>query len=170
MDLKHYAIAMAHYNQWMNEKIYACCKQLTEQELKLDRGAFFKSLYGTLSHLYVIDEAWLQRFNGEPVTMKTTRDIPIENFAELKAARVAMDAKILAWAEQITPEFSEHILKIFSISYQKHMRLPMQVAVLQFFNHQTHHRGQITTLLMQMGIDPGVTDLPMLPYFDVQAE
>ncbi|HET8708236.1 MAG TPA: DinB family protein [Pseudomonadales bacterium] len=167
MDLKDYAVAMAHYNRWMNEKIYACCEQLTEAQLKEDRGAFFKSILGTLNHLYLIDEAWLQRFRGEPVTMKSTRDIAYENFAELKVARAKMDELILAFAEGITPEFSASILSMFSISYQKHMQLPMYAAVLQLFNHQTHHRGQVTTLLMQFGVDPGVTDLPMLPYFNV---
>jgi len=42
-------------------------------------------------------------------------------------------------------------------------RIAMGLAVTHFFNHQTHHRGQLTTLLMQQGIDPGVTDLMWMP-------
>lgn len=167
MNLKDYAVTMSHYNRWMNEKLYALCDSLTEEQLKQDLGAFFGSIYGTLSHLYIVDVAWLQRFKGEPVTMKTTRDQPFEQFGELKKARIEKDAEILAWAEQITEAFEASELTMFSISYQKTMRLPMYAAVCQLFNHQTHHRGQVTTLFKQLGIDPGVTDLPMLPYLKV---
>jgi len=167
MKLKDYAVTMAHYNRWMNEKIYACCTQLSDAELKQDKGAFFKSIFGTLSHLYLTDQAWLQRFHGEPVTMKSTRDILFEEFSELKAAREKMDAVILAWADSMTDQFAESLLHMYSVTYQKQIDMPVQVAVMQFFNHQTHHRGQITTLLMQCGIDPGATDLPKLPYLNL---
>lgn len=167
MHLKDYALTMAHYNQWMNEKLLTCCETLSETQLKQDMGAFFGSILGTLNHLYIVDEAWLQRFKGEPVTMKTPRDQPFDNLGALKSARIVKDEEILAWAETITDAFAASTLSMFSVAYQKHLQLPMYAAVLQLFNHETHHRGQVTTLLKQLGVDPGVTDIPVLPYLKV---
>ena len=42
-------------------------------------------------------------------------------------------------------------------------QMPAWIAATHLFNHATHHRGQLTTLLKQAGIDPGVTDMPALP-------
>ena len=54
----------ARYNQWMNEKLYAVCAEIDDGERKRDRGAFFKSIHGTLNHLLFGDRAWLGRFTG----------------------------------------------------------------------------------------------------------
>jgi uncharacterized damage-inducible protein DinB len=45
------------------------------------------------------------------------------------------------------------------VAYERHYEHPLWWAVSHFFNHQTHHRGQVTTLLLQLGRDPGTTDL-----------
>ena len=50
-----------------------------------------------------------------------------------------------------------------SVTYQKSITMPYVFAVMQVFNHQTHHRGQVTTLLSQFGVDVGATDLPVMP-------
>ena len=50
-----------------------------------------------------------------------------------------------------------------SVVDDKVRRLPAAVAAVHLFNHGTHHRGQLTTLMKQAGVDPGVTDLPWLP-------
>ena len=60
-----YALLMAEYNQWMNGKLYDGCARLSDEERKRDRGAFFKSIHGTLNHLVWGDRAWLPRFNGK---------------------------------------------------------------------------------------------------------
>jgi uncharacterized damage-inducible protein DinB len=158
---------MAAYNRWMNEKIYAVCAALTDAERKQDRGAFFGSIHATLNHLLLGDQAWLQRLCGQPVSMKTVRDELFSDFAELCAARTRMDDEIEVWAAQLTDEFADATYSFFSITYQKHRRLPGGWAIVaHLFNHQTHHRGQITTLLSQLGHDVGITDLPWMPRFD----
>ena len=53
---------MARYNRWMNERIYDCCEKLPDAERKADRGAFFRSIHGTLNHLLLGDRLWLSRF------------------------------------------------------------------------------------------------------------
>lgn len=166
MNIRDYALTMAHYNRWMNEKIYAAVAALSDAERKQDRGAFFGSMHAILNHLLLGDQAWMQRFAGEPVTMKSPRDELYADFSELRAARAAMDERILSWAAALTDEFADREYRFFSVSYQRERALPQYVTILQVFNHQTHHRGQITTLLSQMGIDVGITDLPWMPLFD----
>lgn len=163
MNVTTYARGMAAYNQWMNGKIYACSAELSDEERKRDLGAFFGSIHGTLNHIYVGDEAWLQRLNGQPVTMKSPADVPFADFDDLWRARQQLDLQISEWAERITDHFADHVFRFRSVTYQRDIEMPGWAAVLQIFNHQTHHRGQVTTLLKQLGKDPGPTDIPVMP-------
>ena len=80
-------------------------------------------------------------------------------FDALAEIRGELDEAILAWADAVEPGWLEQPLSWYSGIYRKTFTEPGWLAVTHFFNHQTHHRGQATTLLMQCGIDPGVTDL-----------
>ncbi len=165
MNCQQYAIIMANYNQWMNQRLYQLVATLSDEQRKEDLGAFFGSIHHTLNHLLLGDQAWLQRFQGQPVTMKSPRDIVHDDFALLEQARQEMDEQILAWAQALATRYDNEQLRFYSVTYQKEIVMPLFAAVMQFFNHQTHHRGQITTLLSQMNLDIGVTDLPVMPYF-----
>ena len=166
MQTREYAVTMATYNAWMNERMYAAAAELTDEERKRDLNAAFKSIHGTLNHLLLADQAWLQRFRGEPVTMKSPDQELYTDFDELRAARAAMDAEITTWAEGITEEWAEAPFHFRSVSYNREWTRPAWVLVTHLFNHQTHHCGQATTLLFQFGKDMGVTDLPVLPHFE----
>jgi uncharacterized damage-inducible protein DinB len=166
MNLRDYAGAMAAYNEWMNGKLYAVTATLTDEERKRDLGAFFRSLHGTLNHLLLGDRAWMERFRGRAVTMKSPDEELYADFEELRAARVAMDAEIVAWAASLGDDHDTAPFRFFSVTYNRERVLPGWAPVVQMFNHQTHHRGQVTTLLKQLGRDPGVTDFPWMPLFD----
>lgn len=166
MNLADYARAMAAYNQWMNEKVYDVAATLTDEERKRDLGAFFGSLHGTLNHLLLGDRAWMERFHGKPVTMKSPGEELFADFADLRAARAAMDDEITAWAASLDADYGSAPFRFFSVAYNRERVLPGWAPVIQMFNHQTHHRGQVTTLLKQLGRDPGVTDFPWMPMFD----
>jgi uncharacterized damage-inducible protein DinB len=157
------ATLYAEYNQWMNEKIYGICADFSEEELKKDRGAFFKSIHGTLDHILLGDRAWFGRFIEEPFQFKSLDQLQYEDFAELRQEREAMDKRILEWAMSLTQEQLEAEFCYESRLFPGTRSCPLWTAVTHFFNHQTHHRGQVTTLLFQMGIDPGVTDMVMMP-------
>jgi len=153
-----YVQLMAEYNQWMNDKIYACAAQLSDEQLQADRGAFFKSLQGTLKHIIWADEVWLARFLG--TSDKTAvSNLDALDFEAMTRYRVALDAAILQWANSVDASWLDQPLTWFSNLYKQTFTTSGWSAVTHFFNHQTHHRGQATTLLMQFGIDPGVTDL-----------
>jgi uncharacterized damage-inducible protein DinB len=136
---------------------------LADAARKEDVGAFFKSIHGTLNHLLVADRVWMGRFAGPIFVPVSLAQELYADFGELRAARAAMDASIEAWAESLTDDTLAGDLTYTSIVNPQPRTIAMWMAVAHFFNHQTHHRGQVTTLLMQRGIDPGVTDLMWLP-------
>ena len=158
-----YALLMAEYNRWMNEKVYAGCARLTDEERKRDRGAFFKSIHGTLNHLVWGDRAWLSRFNGKRYPTGPVGVDLYDDFAALTAARVEMDGEILDWARAVTPAVLAESMTWTSKLYGFTQTHPRWAQVVQMFNHQTHHRGQVHAMLTASGIDIGPTDLPVLP-------
>ena len=158
-----YAQTLARYNAWMNERIYAICADIPDAERKRDVGAFFKSIHGTLNHILLADRVWMGRFMKQPFKPSSLAQELYSDFIELRAERVNTDRAIESWAKSLTQQDLESELIFTSISNPAERRLPLALTVTHFFNHQTHHRGQLTTLLMQHGIDPGVTDLLWLP-------
>lgn len=153
---------MAHYNHWMNEKIYAQCASLGDSIRKEDRRAFFKSIHSTLNHLLAADKIWMGRFTSEPYQAVMGQDL-YDSFEELHAERVRIDLKILEWSADLEQEWLNGPFTFVSGIDGKTRTLPAWVLVTQMFNHQTHHRGQLSTLLTQNGLDPGITDIPWLP-------
>ena len=161
----NYPQMMAAYNRWMNDKLYAVCAQLTDEERKRDRGAFFKSIHGTLNHILWGDRAWLGRFDGNSYPNGPIGEWLHEDFEALRRVRGEMDLAIESWAASVDDAWLQAPLTWTSKLYSITRTQPRWTLVTQLFNHQTHHRGQVTTLLSQQGLDVGVTDLPMLPLF-----
>lgn len=154
---------MALYNQWMNTRLYALCAELTDSERRQDRGAFFRSIHGTLNHLLLGDKVWMGRFTGEPFAAASLDQELYRDFAELTEARVLLDEAIICWANSLTEEVLSGQLRYISMVNPQPRECEYWLVVAHFFNHQTHHRGQLTTLLSQCGKDCGVTDLMWLP-------
>lgn len=157
-------ITMARYNRWMNKKLYDCCAGLDESALQLDRGAYFKSIHGTLNHILLGDRLWLGRFKDKPYEIKGGLDTELySDFEELRVQREKTDAEIRSFVYGLDDDRINGELR-YTTFVNPHPRVtPMSHALMHFFNHQTHHRGQVTTLLFQAGVDPGVTDLLYLP-------
>jgi uncharacterized damage-inducible protein DinB len=158
-----HARTMAAYNRWMNERLYALCAELGDAERKRDRGAFFKSVHGTLNHLLYGDRAWMSRFLGRDLGWDGPADELYRDFDQLRAARATLDGLIEEWAERLEERWLAADFTYTSRIDGRTRTFPAWLLVTHLFNHQTHHRGQLTTLLSQMGIDAGVTDLPWLP-------
>jgi uncharacterized damage-inducible protein DinB len=156
--------ALARYNTWMNGKLYAVAATLSDEERKRDRGAFFKSIHGTFNHLLVADRIWLGRFRGEQMAgeflgpgIRSLDQELCSDFDELRRERTRTDAELSAWVAELSDSRLAEPL-VFMRRGQR-QECPLWSAVAHAFNHQTHHRGQITTLISQQGVDPGVTDL-----------
>jgi uncharacterized damage-inducible protein DinB len=163
-----YCVKMARYNAWMNGKIFAASATLTDAQRKQDRGAFFGSIHGTLSHLFLGDLAWMRRFAPEAslpchgVALTSLDQVLFDAFVELREARQALDAQTLSVMQTISQNTIDANLRYHRVNGEL-KEMPMALALTHFFNHQTHHRGQVTTLLSQSNVDVGDTDLVWLP-------
>jgi uncharacterized damage-inducible protein DinB len=155
---------MAAYNAEMNRRLYATADRLSPAQRNEDRGAFFGSVQGTLSHLLWGDRTWMSRFDGWPAPGGGIKGSPalFPDWDALKAARVEADAGIEAWARRVTPDWLGGSLSWFSAAMGRDMTKPTAALVTHFFNHQTHHRGQVHALLTGFGEQTGDTDLPFV--------
>ena len=165
IDVAHPRL-MARYNRWQNRSVYAAADRLDDAARKQPRGAFFGSIHGTLNHILWGDQTWMVRLaDMAPPRVASIRDSVgmYESWTELAAAREAFDVKLLAWADRLQPSDLEGDLTWFSGSAGRNVTRPRWLLIVHMFNHQTHHRGQVHTMLLQAGADPGVTDLPFLP-------
>jgi uncharacterized damage-inducible protein DinB len=159
----NYPQLMAAYNAWMNERLYAACDQVPDEERRRDRGAFFKSIHGTLNHILWGDRSWLARLGGPVYPTGPVAEDLYADFDELRAVRRATDQEIIAWARGLDQAWLDTPMTWTSKIYGFTQTHPRWVQVVQLFNHQTHHRGQLHTLLTQVGVDMGATDVPVLP-------
>ena len=158
-----YCRLLARYNRWMNERMYAAASAMTDEERKRDRGAFFGSIHRTLNHLLWGDRVWLGRFTGVPHPVPAYGADAHDDFAVLSRERESADRDILGWAGALDDAWLASTLEYRASSDGKLRRVPAWIAATHLFQHATHHRGQVTTLMKQAGVDPGVTDLPYLP-------
>jgi uncharacterized damage-inducible protein DinB len=152
---------MARYNRWQNESLYGVAAGFTEDERRRERGAFWGSIQKTLSHILWADRTWMSRFSDVPnpnVTIRQSVDL-YPDWEPLRRERVAFDDTIIAWADRVDDVWLAEELVWFSAALNREMRKPQWLLVSHFFNHQTHHRGQVHCLLTQAGGKPDDTDL-----------
>jgi len=157
---------MAEYNQWMNQRLCDLCEAMGDEARKQDRGAFFGSIHLTLNHILYGDLAFMSRFTSDPAEVPPIGVDLHDDFQDLKTARLALDARMVAWGAGLGPDWLTTDLTFDSKVDNVTRTLPRWAVVVHMLNHQTHHRGQITTLLSQMGLDIGTTDIPFMPRFN----
>ena len=155
---------LTRYNRWQNEHIYRLCEQLDDSQRKAMRGLFFHSIHGTLNHLLLADRLWLGRFTGQPFEVDGLDQELYQDFDTLRNQRALTDAHLADYAATLDDtRLADATLGYTSASTGQARRFPLTLCLTHLFNHQTHHRGQITTALCQLGLDVGVTDLIFMP-------
>ena len=142
---------LAAYNAWANRLLYAAVTKLSDDELHRDTGAFFGSVFATLSHILVADRVWLNRFTGEGPKPKRLDEKPYASFPELNAARVQEDKRIIDYIDSLTPGQLEASFSYTPVTSPELVSHKLWPALTHFFNHQTHHRGQVHSGLTGMG-------------------
>jgi uncharacterized damage-inducible protein DinB len=137
----------AGYNAWANARIYDAASKLTGADYRADRGAFFKSVHGTLNHLLVGDRIWMRRFTGEGPSPTRLDEIPFEDFSGLREARSKEDKRIADYVAGLTDADLAGEFRYRTIANPADIEQPLAPALDHFFNHQTHHRGQVHCLI-----------------------
>jgi uncharacterized damage-inducible protein DinB len=149
---------LARYNTLANQRLYETCACLPDSERKKCRPAFFGSINGTLNHLMVGDRLWLARFSDDEIPSTNLDAILYEDFGELREAREEEDVRIEEFATRINERFLQGSIRYVN-NEGRIVEDPTVVLVAHFFNHQTHHRGQIHDMLTQTEASPPVLDL-----------
>jgi uncharacterized damage-inducible protein DinB len=160
---------LADYNAWMNKQIYSAAAQISDADRKADRGAFFCSVDGTLNHLLLVDRIWTARVHqampqypalatATPPVFSSLADEQYADFPLLRQERRRIDAMIIDWVSEIVDADLDRAVP-YATSKGVPRSFPLGVVVHHLFNHQSHHRGQVTAMLAQAGISYGETDL-----------
>ncbi len=159
--MKSRYVTFAGYNCWANERIYDAAERLPDTEYRADRGAFFKSLHGTLNHMLAADRIWMRRFTGSGDAPERLDAILHETLADLRIARRAEDERIAAYIEGLSDGDLAGRLRYRTITNPATIEQELSPALDHFFNHQTHHRGQAHCLLTAITGDAPSLDLIM---------
>lgn len=157
--------ALASYNTWANVQTRNECAKLSVEQLNKNVGAFFGSIHGTLNHIMVADRIWMARFCGEAEVSSPLDAILYETAGTFWAERAALDQRIEKFAANVSAEWLAGTLTFGRVTSPVKRTRPHWALMLHMFNHATYHRGQVTTLMKQMGFDPAETDFPAAPFF-----
>ncbi len=155
--IEHFQL-MARYNRLANERLYESCASVSDDERKRPRKAFFTSIHGTLNHIVTGDRIWMTRFEGGEAPSTGLDAILYDDFGELWAARAIEDQRIDRFVEGLDAAFLEGAIAYIN-NQGKLYTDPVRVLLPHFFNHQTHHRGQVHDMLSQAGVRTPVLDL-----------
>jgi uncharacterized damage-inducible protein DinB len=151
----------ARYNRVANERLYEQVRKLDVAEYRRERRGSFGSIHALLNHTMVGDRIWMSRFTGAGKTTPPLNTILYEIFAEINSARAEEDAGIEAFFNKVDDDFLTRSLA-YTNSRGKECVDAFAPAVLHFFNHQTHHRGQVHVMLSQTEVSPPALDMHRL--------
>jgi uncharacterized damage-inducible protein DinB len=160
--IKQHFDTFAGYNAWANRRLYAAARALTDADYRADRGAFFKSVHGTLNHLLAADRIWMRRLTGNGEAPDRLDAVLHERFDDLRGARVAEDERILAYIGTLTDAQLAGVIRYRRVSTPDVLEQVLASALAHWFNHQTHHRGQVHALLT--GLTGTAPELDLLIY------
>lgn len=142
---------LADYNAWANRLLYSAVADLSTEELHRDTGAFFGSIFATLSHILTADRIWLNRFTGEGPIPRALGERPYDDLEDLRAARLEEDTRIIRYAQSLTAEKIERPFTYSPVGSSEVVTQKLWPALTHVFNHQTHHRGQVHAGLTGLG-------------------
>ena len=161
-----YAQTMARYDQWQNQSLIAAADKMTDEDRWKDRGAFFGSIAETLNHILWDHRVWLARQRGDSASASEIgarhpyTDAPLD-WSDYKRQRASLDEELKNWCDSLTD--AEVSQEVKWKRGEALVETDFGFNLVHMFNHATHHRGQVHAMLTAAGIDPGSTDLPMLP-------
>ena len=150
---------MARYNQWANTRVYDACAALSDDERKRPRKSFFGSIHATLNHIMVGDRIWLSRIVpwDEPLVIPLNTEL-YTDFDELRRERVKQDEGIVAFIDSKDEDAIAGTVRYATTSGAPN-EMSLGLILQHFFNHQTHHRGQLHDMLSRADADPPPLDL-----------
>ena len=162
----------ARYNAWINQSLLEASLSLSSAQQSQDQHVFFKSITGSWNHIMVGDLLWLNRLAmifpilndsmDQWPKPNTLNQILYNQLEDLAQPRQQLDELIIQWCDFLRESDCEDRLQYHNSQDELQVK-PLPDVMQHLFNHQTHHRGQITALLSQLGVDYGATDFISMP-------
>ncbi|MBI1941325.1 MAG: DinB family protein [Acidobacteria bacterium] len=148
------------YNYWARDRQFRACEPLTEEQFLRPMGSSYSSLRDTLAHLLFAEWIWLERWRGKSPTAQEAREFAPEKSPTLDAIRDRWHG-VESGVRDYLAGLNEEALR-GSLSYRnlegETWTYPLWQTLIHVINHQTYHRGQVTTLLVQLGAKPVSVD------------
>jgi uncharacterized damage-inducible protein DinB len=149
---------LARYNRIANQRLYAACAQIADEDYRRQRAGSFGSIHALLNHNLLADRIWMSRFTGGGKTTPPLNTVLYDQFHELQIAREQEDGRMEEFFQNAPANFLTDTLSYTNSKGQAYEEAAVP-AVLHMFNHQTHHRGQIHVMLSQCGVQPPSLDM-----------
>lgn len=145
------------FNAWANHRTLEACAALTPEQFTRDLGSSFRSLRDTLVHIYGAEFVWFERWHD-----RTPSGLPVAtDFPDLEAVRRRtsdMDRNLIDYVASLTPQDVERLIQ-FKTMVGMAISQPLKQCLQHLANHGSYHRGQVATMLRQLGAKPTGTDL-----------
>ena len=144
------------YNRWANARLFAAVSGLSEERFLKDVGGSFPSIRETLTHVVSAEWLWLRRWKGSsPQAMFQAVDFPQPD--SLRARWLEVEAEQRMFLESVTAEQLGSMVRYVNFAGQT-WEYPLWRQFYHLVNHSSYHRGQVTTMLRQLGEQPVGTD------------
>lgn len=145
------------YNRWANERALDAVATLSDEALTRDLGGSFPSVRDTLSHMIGAEWIWLQRWQGTSPS-RMPDGWQDQDLAGLRRSYAEIEAEQRVFIEGLSDTDLDHEIHYRTLSGQAHINSMWQL-LRHLVNHSSYHRGQIATMMRQLGARPSSTDL-----------
>jgi uncharacterized damage-inducible protein DinB len=144
------------YMDWARARTLECIARATPEAWRSDLGGSFGTLHRTLAHIYGAEMIWSERLTGTE-SPAFPDAASVEDPAELERRWKQTAARLRHWAELLPPGPVEQTIQYRDTKGNRHTSSVTDV-ILQLSHHQSYHRGQVTHMLRQLGLQPLPTD------------
>lgn len=144
------------YSRYATNLLLDACRRLGPEELHRCNFTPFKSLFGTLMHIFQADRIWLERVQGihKPFGREEDASLTLDELG------IAWNALYDGWDEWLTGAGDFDGTLVFpSVLRKRNLEAPLAQALLHVVNHASYHRGQVSMLLRQLGHESATNDL-----------
>jgi uncharacterized damage-inducible protein DinB len=149
---------LGRYNRVANDRLFSSVARLDPAEYKKDRPGSFGSIHALLNHILLGDRIWMARFEDGGQETPPLNTVLYDEFPALTSARKEMDARIEAFFANLDNGFLHGSFRYVNSKGIEYVEAA-PVAIGHFFNHQTHHRGQVHVMLSQTPVSPPSLDM-----------
>jgi uncharacterized damage-inducible protein DinB len=145
------------FNAWANHRILDACAVLTPEQFTRDLASSFHSVRDTLAHVYGAQWVWLERWHGRtPTVLPSAADFP--DFETVRRRFTEIDRNLVDYAASLNADDIQRVIEFKTLAGTP-ISQPLWQMLQHVANHSTYHRGQVTTMLRQLGAKAASTDL-----------